>query len=185
MNRLSLAYSAVTTMLLVAITVAAASSIAQEIQSPRRSSEYILNGKRIRVDYGSPSARGREIMGKLVPYNKLWTTGANKATTITIEGNIIIGGTLIPKGTYTLLTIPSEGVWKLILNKRLGMWCHTPYNSDIEKDEIARIDMMKEALDTPVNTLRIYFNESDFGVVLKIEWEKTSAQVLLVEAVGK
>ncbi len=70
----------------------------QQPLSPRRSAEMELNGKKLSVDYGSPRMRGRKIMGELVPYDRVWRTGANKATHFTTEADLIIGNVTVPKG---------------------------------------------------------------------------------------
>jgi len=72
--------------------------------------------------YNSPSIRGRKIFGGLVPYDKVWRTGANPATSLKTEVNLKIGTATVPAGNYTLYTLPSTGDWKLIINKQTGQW---------------------------------------------------------------
>src|SRR5947207_10019570 len=88
--------------------------------SPPGTAEVTLKGKKITIDYSRPFMKGRKIMGELVPYGKVWRTGANEATTLTTEADVNIGGANVPAGTYTLYTLPSEGTWKLIINKQTG-----------------------------------------------------------------
>src|SRR5689334_13753896 len=90
--------------------------------SPPGTAEVSLAGKTVTIKYGRPSMRGRKIMGGLVPYGQVWRTGANEATTLVTPVTLLIGGTTIPAGEYTLWTLPSEGTWKLIVNKQTGQW---------------------------------------------------------------
>lgn len=155
-----------------AASPAAASDRPQQFSSPRGSAEMTLNGKKISVDYGRPSMHGRKIMGGLVPYDEVWRTGANKATHFTTEADLQIGDITVPKGTYTLFTIPSAKEWKLIINKHTGQW-GTPY--EYEKEELARIAMPVETLSSPVEQFTIALEPVGDGGVLKFEWEQTRA----------
>jgi hypothetical protein len=142
--------------------------------SPRGSAELTLNGKKISVDYGRPYMRGRKIMGELVPYGQVWRTGANKATHLTTEADLVIGGVAVPAGTYTLFTVPSQSGWKLIVNKRTGQW-GIPYS--YEKEELARIDMKVEKLPSAIEQFTISLDKDGAGGILKMEWETTRASV--------
>src|SRR5688572_2972596 len=90
--------------------------------SPGVKVETEIAGKTITVAYSAPSKRGREIMGGLVPYGKVWRTGANAATTLTTSTDLMIGNLHVPAGTYSLYTIPGEKEWTLIVNKQTGQW---------------------------------------------------------------
>lgn len=148
--------------------------------SPRKSSEYTLNGKRINIEYGSPSIRGREIWGKLVPYNVVWGVGANKATIFRTESDIMINGMLIPAGSYTLFTLPTDTMWYLIFNKRLDLWCKTPYDDEVKSTEFVRIKMRKSILSNPVEQLKFDFVQSNPGVIMKIAWERVVVEVTII-----
>jgi DUF2911 family protein len=146
--------------------------------SPRVSCEYMLNNKRIKVDYGSPSLRGREVMGKRVPYDKVWGTGAGKGTIFSTEIDLVIDDKVVPKGSYTLLTLPSkDNSWKLILNKDIDLYCITPYDSAVQSRELLRVDMKKEVIDTPVERLQYSFSPAGADLTMKIQWEKISVYV--------
>jgi hypothetical protein len=155
-----------------ALLVTAAFSQAMQ-QSPRKSAEMMLNGKKIGVDYGAPSMRGRKIVGDLVPYNQIWRTGANKATHFTTDADLMIGSVAVPKGSYTLYTVPSEQGWKLVINKQTGQW-GTQYD---EKQDLARIDLKVEKTKAPVEMFVISLAPAGKGGVLKMEWENTAASV--------
>lgn len=146
----------------------------QPILSPRDSTEVIINGKRIKIDYGRPSMRGRKIMGELVPYNKWWRTGANEATGLVTEADLEIGGVMLPKGSYTLYTLPTAKRWKLIINKQTGQW-GTVYNPELD---FARIDLTKRSMRRPVEKLTISLRRANNSSgTLMIEWERTVLSV--------
>lgn len=143
----------------------------QPLLSPRDSTEITVNGKHMKIDYGRPSMRGRKIMGGLVPYNRWWRTGANEATGFVTEADLMLGGVLIPRGSYTLYTLPSETQWKLIINKQTGQW-GTVYNPE---HDLARINLKKRKLKNPLEKLTISLvKNSNSAGMLKIEWEYTS-----------
>jgi Protein of unknown function (DUF2911) len=83
----------------------------------------------VKCTYGQPLKKGRTIFGELVPFRKLWRTGANEATEITFTTNIKIGETSLPAGTYTLFSIPDKDKWTIFLNSELGQWGDFTYNS--------------------------------------------------------
>src|SRR6267378_8346211 len=74
-------------------------------------------GKTITVDYSSPRMRGRKVFGELVPYGKVWRTGANEATTFVTDESLITVGRTIPPGSYTIFTVPNSDKWTVIINK--------------------------------------------------------------------
>jgi len=140
--------------------------------SPPAKAEATLGGKKITIDYSAPSKRGRVIMGELVPYGKVWRTGANAATTLTTEGDLMIGSVHVPAGTYTLYTIPGEKEWTLIVNKETGQW-GTKYD---EAQDLGRTTLAVKALSTPVETFAISLpakgqNQS----TLTLKWENVEA----------
>lgn len=146
----------------------------QPILSPRDSTEVVINGKRIKIDYGRPSMRGRKIMGELVPYNKWWRTGANEATGFVTEADLEIGGVMLPRGSYTLYTLPTAKRWKLIINKQTGQW-GTVYNPELD---FARINLTRRAVRRPVEKLTISLRRTNNSSgVLMIEWERTALSV--------
>jgi hypothetical protein len=144
------------------------------VPSPRDSVELLLNGKRLSVDYGRPSMRGRKIMGSVVPYGKVWRTGANAATGFSTQADLILGGVQLPRGSYTLYTLPSSKIWKLITNKQTGQW-GTVYN---KKLDVARIPLKKKTLAHVVEKFTITLERtSEKSGVMKLAWEKTQLSV--------
>ncbi len=144
--------------------------------SPPATAECTIKGKKVAIRYSRPSMRGRKVMGDLVPYGKVWRTGANEATTLTTEIDLNIGGAKVPAGTYTLYTLPSEGTWKLIINKQTGQW-GTVYNQD---QDLARVDMTRSELVVVVEQFTISLDQdSNDSADLVLEWEKTRLVVVV------
>ena len=163
------------TTLSLSLLLLAGSLAAQEPKkplSPPAKADAILNGKKITIDYSAPSKRGRVIMGELVPYGKVWRTGANAATTLTTEGDLMIGTVHVPAGKYTLFTIPGEKEWTLIINKQAGQW-GTNYD---ESKDLGRTKMVVKNLGTPVETFQIGFTPVNPNqATLTFSWENVEA----------
>ncbi|HWW03137.1 MAG TPA: DUF2911 domain-containing protein [Candidatus Acidoferrum sp.] len=153
--------------------------------SPHETISATIDGNKVTITYGRPysikpgTTEVRKIWGGLVPYGKVWRTGADAATVLTTEQPLVLGETTLPAGKYTLFTWPVEnGAPKLIINKKTGQW-GIPYDEKKEADnELARVDMKQEALDKDVGqfTMAIEPNPSGGGV-LKMMWEKTQYSV--------
>ncbi len=142
--------------------------------SPATTAETTVDGKKISVKYSAPSMRGRKIMGELVPYDKVWRTGANAATTLTTEADLKIGDLMVPKGTYTLYTLPGQTEWKLIVSKQTGQW-GTEYS---EAQDLGRVTASAKPTTSPVEQFAIKFDPaSGKNGVLKMMWEKTEVSV--------
>lgn len=110
----------------------------------------------IRLDYGQPHLRGRMIhTDSLIPYDKMWRTGANAATTLATDVDLVIGGANVPKGKYVVLTLPSRTGWKLILQKEPAQPPppDTPYNPALD---VARVDLRRTALAAPMESLTMW-----------------------------
>jgi hypothetical protein len=145
------------------------------VLSPRDTVELAFApAQRIWVDYGRPSMRGRKIMGELVPYGRVWRTGANAATTLVTDVDLALGGTRVPRGTYTLYTIPTARGWTLIVNRQTGQW-GTEYSPS---RDFARIPMQVSALRQPVEQFTISLERQNAGAGnLALAWERTRAWV--------
>jgi len=107
---------------LLVTSVAFAQKPAKPMASPRDSVSGTIKEATITINYGSPSVRGRKIWGGLVPYDKIWRTGANPATTFQTSKDIKVKGKTLPAGKYSLFTIPGENKWKVIFNSQTGQW---------------------------------------------------------------
>jgi hypothetical protein len=110
----------------------------------------------IRIDYGQPHLRGRVLhTDSLVPYDQPWRTGANAATTLTTDVDLVIGGSTLPKGKYRLETFPSRSGWKLLIQRDVDPppGPPQPYNP---ANDLARIDMRQTALASPIESLSMW-----------------------------
>jgi len=171
--------------LIVFTTVVASAFSLKAGVSPHETISASIDGSKITITYGRPYSKKpgttevRKIWGGLVPYGKVWRTGADAATVLTTEEPLVLGETTLPAGKYTLFTLPVEnGTPKLIINKKTGQW-GIPYDEKKEaENELARVDMKKETLDKDVDqfTMAIEPNPSGGGV-LKMMWEKTQYSV--------
>jgi hypothetical protein len=149
--------------------------------SPHETVSATIDGADIKIAYGRPYTKDpktgemRKIWGGLVPYGKVWRTGANEATLLTTSKTLDFGGTTLPAGTYSLFSQPEEnGTAKLIINKQTGQW-GTKYD---EKQDFARVDMKKSAVDAPVDQFTITIDKnSSGGGVISLKWEKTEYTV--------
>ncbi len=153
--------------------------------SPAGTAEFAFaDGKKVTIAYSRPYTKDpktgevRKIYGGLVPFDKVWRTGANEATSLKTDADLDINGTKVPAGSYTIYTSPSSGTWKLIVNKQTGQW-GTVYD---EKQDLARIDMKSSALPAPVDQFTIGFEKSGSGANLNLDWEETRASVTVKEA---
>ncbi|HEX7284789.1 MAG TPA: DUF2911 domain-containing protein [Candidatus Angelobacter sp.] len=161
--------------------VLSTASPAQEDKSKRPSppgtAEVTLKGKKVTIDYSRPSARGRKVAGGLIPYDKVWRTGANEATTLKTEVALNIGGVKVPAGTYTIYTLASETApWKLIINKQTGQW-GTEYH---QEQDLARVEMKVSQTKQPVEQFTISFDKmGEDAATLVLEWENSRASVSL------
>ncbi|MEP6714075.1 MAG: DUF2911 domain-containing protein [Terriglobia bacterium] len=161
------------------ITTAAFVSNAVMAQAPRYTSPearstVVVAGKTISVDYYAPSMHGRKVMGGLVPFDRVWCTGANIATGFTTAADLQIGTLRLPKGTYSIWTLPGAQEWTLIINKESGQF-HLNYNQDVD---FGRTKMHLKTLPDPVETFRVDLR-SDGGNkgTLALVWETTEASI--------
>jgi hypothetical protein len=141
--------------------------------SPRDTVRAAVGGAELRVDYGRPTKRGREIFGQVVRWNMVWRTGANAATGFTTPVHLRIGGAEVPAGSYTLWTLPTPAGWKLIINRQTGQW-GTDYHAD---QDLVRVDMRVETLAQPVEQMTIAIEPDGAGAVLRVSWDRTQASV--------
>ena len=154
-----------------------ADNAGKPLPSPPAKAEVQLDGKDISISYNAPSMRGRKIMGALVPYGKVWRTGANPATTLQTAVNLKIGTAEVPAGTYTLYTLPSPNTWKLIINKQTGQW-GTQYD---QSRDLARVDMRTNPLYPAQDKMSISFEHTHGNSTeLHVRWETTDVWVPVV-----
>lgn len=166
---------ALVTLFLLTVASLAFSQDKSKRPSPPESATCDLgNGQTVKTDYSSPRMKGREIYGSLVPYGKVWRTGANEATTFVPSTGVEVGGKDVPAGSYTIFTVPNQTEWTLIVNKKTGEW-GIPYK--YESDELARVPMKVSKLSSPVEDFKISYEKSGNGCTMNIEWATTKASV--------
>jgi DUF2911 family protein len=171
-------FLAVIVTAVIAVVVAQKAEDKSKRPSPPASASFTFaNGAKVTIDYSRPSMRGRKIFGGLVPYDQAWRTGANDATTFVITSDVIVNGVKVPKGEYTLWTLPGENGWKLIINKETGQW-GTKYDGS---QDLVRIDAKASTLAAPVEKFLISFDKaSDPNTAeLHLDWEKTRVSATL------
>ncbi|MDJ1500948.1 DUF2911 domain-containing protein [Xanthocytophaga agilis] len=142
--------------------------------SPVALAQYKSTNMYIRVVYGQPLKRGREVFGVLQPFGQVWRTGANEATEITFTKDVKFGGKPLRAGTYTLFTIPDAEKWTIILNGELGQWgafSYDPSKNTLTVD--AKADIIKETYEA----FTIKFDETKAGADLSLLWDKTKVTI--------
>jgi len=169
--------------ILVATLIAALTAIAvaqgnKPASPPGEATLKFDDGKTVSIQYNRPSMRGRKIFGGLVPYNEVWRTGANAATSLKSDVALTIGGANVPAGSYTLYTLPGPTSWKLIINKQTGQW-GTEYN---QAQDLVRVDMKVGQISSPLEQFTISFDKTGgAAATLKLEWDTTLASVEVKE----
>ncbi len=132
----------------------------------------------VSIDYSRPDKRDREIFGGLVPYDKVWRTGANAPTKIKFSDAVKIEGKDVPAGEYAFYTIPGKDEWTIILSKNLKLWGAYGYKPD--SDEL-RVTVKPTTLPNPVETFTIGFDDlKDNGATISLEWDTTRVPVALM-----
>jgi hypothetical protein len=183
MNKRTFTLTLVAAALLSALPVSAQQKKAASTggNSPHETTSVVVDGCRVTVSYGRPFSKSpktgemRTIWGGLVPYGKAWRLGSDEATLLVTQQPLVIGGTDVPAGAYTLYMVPDEaGTSKLAISKKIGGW-GIPVD---EKNDLARIDLKKDALENQLDqfTLNVVKNPSGGGT-LKLKWEKTQFSV--------
>lgn len=129
----------------------------------------------VELSYSRPGAKERKIFGDLVPYGKVWRTGANQATTITFGEDVSFGDKKVPAGKYGLLSIPEAGEWTLILSKQLDVTSPAAYKQD---QDVARIKVSSKELPSPIeNFMMVFDNVKASSMDLMILWQTTVVTV--------
>ncbi|MBL7733493.1 MAG: DUF2911 domain-containing protein [Chitinophagaceae bacterium] len=147
---------------------------ATAIRTLRDTARITIGKTNIEVDYWRPHRRGREIFGNVVPWNRVWRTGANNATQLRLTGDIKIGGQTLVKGIYGIWSYPTATQWELIINKNATAWGtdHDP------AADILRVPLQISRAESPVEIMRIAFSKiDDKRTTMIIEWDTWRAMV--------
>lgn len=144
--------------------------------SPEAVAKFDQNGLDIRVQYCRPAKKGRLIFGRetdnaLVPYDKVWRTGANEATLITFANDVTVVDTPVPAGTYSLWSIPGPAKWQLVLNRETGQW-GTQYNDGMD---LTRIEVPIRVNPQVTEKFKVFFEPKPYGTDLILNWDQTEA----------
>lgn len=135
--------------------------------SPPARLEAKVDGLGIVIDYSQPAVNGRNIFGDIVPYGEVWRTGANEATTITFDKDVMVEGKKLLAGTYALFTIPNEKEWTIIFNKETNLWGAFKYR---ETEDVLRVSV--KPIQEKEVTERVTFSITEAGQVI-IQWDRT------------
>ena len=158
-------------MLLMGILMSA--TVWAQDAKPKASPPATASGKvgnaTVTINYSSPSVKGRTIWGELVPYGKVWRAGANEATTVTTDQDVMVEGKKLPAGTYSFYAIPGEEEWTIIFNKTNKQW-GTQYD---EKQDALRV--MAKPRQAASMSERLVYDVTKDGIVLR--WENLEVPV--------
>lgn len=141
--------------------------------SPEAVAQIDQNGLKIKVDYCQPYKKGRKIFGGLLPYGKVWRTGANEATVIDFDQHVIVAGQPLDKGEYSLWTIPSQDGWIAIFNGETGQW-GTSYD---QTKDVLRVPVVARKHSPVAEQFYISFRPAANGAEMALIWDETEAIV--------
>lgn len=151
--------------LLAILTISAYGQGDKKVPSPPAKAEGKSGAASVSIDYHQPSAKGRKIMGGLVPFGEVWRTGANKTTSITVSAPVKVEGQTLAAGTYALFTIPGESEWTIIVNKNIE-WGAYSYK---QADDVLRVKVKPTKTSAFVETFTISYTNDQ----VVMQWENT------------
>ena len=166
-------------LLLLALTAALyGSAMAQNLRLPQPSTPQTVKQdfglSNIELSYSRPNVKGRKIFGDLVPFGKVWRTGANQATTLTFGDPVTIGGTTIPAGKYGLLTIPGADEWTIIITHQLDVTNAAAYKPE---QDIVRVKATPQTLPFSLETFTMIFSDVTASTLnLQLLWDNSFVQ---------
>ena len=162
--------------------VGASAQIKTPQPSPTAEIEQAIGLTKVEVSYSRPGVKGRTIFGDLVAYGKLWRTGANSATTIKTESDIMLAGKSLKKGTYSVFTIPGESEWTIIINSDAT----ASTNKYAEDKDIMRFTVKSSKTAVKVESFTMLFsNLTNDSADWQIMWENTMITIPVKSAVDK
>lgn len=155
-----------------------------ERPSPPDSAVVAVDGATIKVCYSRPSARGRTVMGELVPYGEPWRLGANEATAIHLPFAAEIAGVRVGPGSYSLYVIPGETEWTVAVNRSVERW-GIPIDDGVRAQDVGRGTVAVERLDRHVEQLTLRLEPARQGATeLIVEWERTRVRIPIRKVQG-
>ena len=146
--------------------------------SPASEVDQMVGLTEIEIEYSRPSMRGREVFGNLVPFGKVWRTGADNSTKISFDTDVIISGKTIQSGTYSIFSIPNKESWEIILYSDVELWGVPRDWSENKIVFSSMFDVKKLKKSNTVETFTISFNDlTNNDVNMSISWENTSVDI--------
>lgn len=163
-------------LIVVLVAILANYIVEAQVKTPQSSPESTIlqtvGLTKVEVVYHRPSIKGRIVFGELVPFGKVWRTGANENTTISFSEDVVIDGKSLAKGKYALYTLPKADNWEVIFYKTTDNW-GTPDTWD-EANVILRTNTKPVITDRRLETFTISFGNIDLdSATLELAWEKT------------
>ncbi|MFQ5537435.1 MAG: DUF2911 domain-containing protein [Gemmatimonadota bacterium] len=150
---------------------------AAERPSPLSSTTITLGGEEALLCYGSPSAKGREIMGGLVPYGELWRGGANEATALHLPFTAQVGGITLEPGDYSIYFLPGADEWEVFINSNAERW-GIPIDDAVRADDAGSFKVTPEATEDMVESLTYSWEPTDdHSGHIVMEWEHTRLKI--------
>lgn len=152
--------------------------------SPEETVIYQQDDLELEVFYNRPYKKDRVIFGELVPYDEVWRTGANEATTFTTNQELLIDGSFLPAGKYTLWTIPGKRSWKIIFNSKMYAWGITPTKKASREPpyDVLTLEVPVTTSDKIIEQFTISFKEKNDFVLMIISWDKTAVSIPIISA---
>lgn len=152
---------------------------AQNLRTPSPSTTQTIKQdlglNSVELSYSRPNMKGRKIFGDLVPFGKIWRTGANNATTLTFADTVTIGNVKVPAGTYGLLTMPDKDNWTIIITKQLDVTSPAAYKMS---EDVVRVSAKPMTTGTPIETFTMQFgNIASGNCDLQMMWENTAVSL--------
>ena len=145
--------------------------------SPLDSVTANLDGGTVKICYGSPSARGRTMLGGVDPYGQPWRMGAKEAPALHVTVSVDVAGVTLAPGSYSLYAIPTDSTWTIVVNRDFQRW-GIPLSSDVRARDMGQATLTPEALPEHVEALRFRFEPKGVGRVdLVLEWESTRLSI--------
>jgi hypothetical protein len=172
------------TLILFLTGATAIAQIKMPTASPSTTIKQTIGLADVTLEFSRPSAKGRKVMGDLVPYNgKIWRTGANASTKLTLSEEMMLEGHKVPAGQYALYTIPGEKEWTVIIHKNLKHWGDG--GADYKADEdLVRFKVTPKKAAEKAETFNITFTDlTNNGATMQIMWENTVVPVKITSDV--
>jgi hypothetical protein len=163
------------TAIILCVAVVSDAQLKTPAPSPTQTVKQDFGLSSIELSYSRPGVKGRKIFGDIVPYGKVWRTGANNATTLTFGDEVTIGGTKIPAGKYGLLTIPEKKNWTIIISKQTDVTSPAAYK---QENDIVRITADVKKMKESAESFTIQFTDvKPTSCQLHLVWDKSAVSL--------